>query len=123
MSQADRDLVGTLLLRTTLLELFQWRFMQTDPNWGNFMYDEPNQRLHLIDFGAATEFPKVFVDDYVQMVRGCALRDRAEVLHRSTRLGFLTGLINYRTDCLLRTCVHVAVNSMALTAESQGSKS
>ena len=91
MSQEDRDRVGTLLLRITLLELFQWRFMQTDPNWGNFMYDAPNKRLHLIDFGAATEFPKGFVDDYVQMVRGCALRDRAEVLHRSTKLGFLTG--------------------------------
>ncbi|KAK9807341.1 hypothetical protein WJX73_003254 [Symbiochloris irregularis] len=91
MSQADRDFVGTLLLRTTLLELFEWRFMQTDPNWGNFMYDAPNRHLHLIDFGAATEYPKTFVDDYVQMVRGCALRDRAEVIHRSTRLGFLTG--------------------------------
>lgn len=91
MSQADRDFVGTLLLRITLLELFEWRFMQTDPNWGNFMYDAPNRHLHLIDFGAATEYPKQFVDDYVQMVRGCALRDRAEVIHRSTRLGFLTG--------------------------------
>ena len=93
MAQEDRDLVGTLLLRTTLLELFQWRFMQTDPNWGNFMYDAPRRRLHLIDFGAATEFPKRFVDDYVQMVRACALRDRPEVLYRSTRLGFLTGAL------------------------------
>ena len=98
MSQADRDFVGTLLLRITLLELFRWRFMQTDPNWGNFMYEAPARKLHLIDFGAATEFPKTFVDDYVQMVRGCALKDRAEVIHRSTKLGFLTGKVSAELD-------------------------
>ena len=100
MPQADRDLVGSLLLQITLLELFQWRFMQTDPNWGNFMYDAPNRQLHLIDFGAAQEFPKKFVDDYVQMVRACALRDRGEVLHRSTRLGFLTGVSQICNDLI-----------------------
>lgn len=31
--------MGTLLLRLTLRELFDWHFMQTDPNWGNFLYD------------------------------------------------------------------------------------
>lgn len=52
-----RDRVGTLLLRLTLKELYEWRFMQTDPNWGNFLYDADSGRLHLIDFGAAKEYP------------------------------------------------------------------
>ncbi len=51
MSQDVRDAVGTLLLQLTLKELFEWRFMQTDPNWGNFLYDAPTGVLHLIDFG------------------------------------------------------------------------
>lgn len=34
-----RDRVATRLLALTLKELFEWRFMQTDPNWGNFLYD------------------------------------------------------------------------------------
>ena len=51
MSQDVRDAVGTLLLQLTLKELFEWRFMQTDPNWGNFLYDAPSGVLHLIDFG------------------------------------------------------------------------
>ena len=33
MGQEVRDAVGTTLLQLTLKELFQWRFMQTDPNW------------------------------------------------------------------------------------------
>ena len=51
MSQEVRDAVGTLLLQLTLKELFQWRFMQTDPNWGNFLFDGDTGILHLIDFG------------------------------------------------------------------------
>ena len=51
MGQEVRDAVGTLLLQLTLKELFQWRFMQTDPNWGNFLYDAHSGVLHLIDFG------------------------------------------------------------------------
>ena len=51
MSQEVRDAVGTLLLQLTLKELFQWRFMQTDPNWGNFLFDGNSGILHLIDFG------------------------------------------------------------------------
>lgn len=33
MSQDVRDAVGTKLLQLTLKELFNWRYMQTDPNW------------------------------------------------------------------------------------------
>lgn len=45
--------MGTRLLRLTLRELFGWRFMQTDPNWGNFLYDPATGVVNLIDFGAA----------------------------------------------------------------------
>lgn len=42
--------------------------MQTDPNWGNFLYDENTRTINLIDFGAARDYPKRFVDDYLRMV-------------------------------------------------------
>ncbi len=58
MGQDVRDAVGTTLLELTLRELFAWRFMQTDPNWGNFLFDAPSGRLHLIDFGAAPRRPQ-----------------------------------------------------------------
>ena len=41
--------------------------------------------------GAARDYPKAFVDDYLRMVRACAEHDRDEVVLRSTRMGFLTG--------------------------------
>lgn len=38
-TQEVRNHVARLMLRCTINELFDWRFMQTDPNWGNFLFD------------------------------------------------------------------------------------
>ncbi|KAM0847551.1 hypothetical protein ACQ4PT_054939 [Festuca glaucescens] len=91
LSQETRNYVGCKLLELTIKELFVFRFMQTDPNWSNFLYDDSRRQFNLIDFGAAREFPKKFVDDYLRMVVACANGDRDGVLEMSHRLGFLTG--------------------------------
>ncbi|XP_062084911.1 protein ABC transporter 1, mitochondrial [Humulus lupulus] len=92
LSQETRNYVGKKLLELTLIELFVYRFMQTDPNWSNFLYDEETKTINLIDFGAARDYPKRFVDDYLRMVFACANGDRNMVIEMSKRLGFLTGM-------------------------------
>ena len=91
LPQEERDYLGEQLLRLTLRELFEFRFMQTDPNFANFVYDSSTRKLTLIDFGAAKEYPGEFVDAYLRMVAACARKDREGVLSSSTALGFLTG--------------------------------
>ncbi|KAG7673327.1 hypothetical protein Ndes2526B_g03232 [Nannochloris sp. 'desiccata'] len=91
LSQKIRDSVGTRLLALTLKELYEWNYMQTDPNWGNFLYDPPTDLIHLIDFGAAKEYSPQFVAEYLEMVKGCAEKDSKAIVDRSTALGFLTG--------------------------------
>lgn len=89
--QEVRNALGATLLRLTLRELFAWRFMQTDPNWGNFLFDPTTGVLACVDFGACREFEPSFVDPYLSMVRACAARDEDTVLRMSRELGFLTG--------------------------------
>lgn len=91
LDQETRSYVGKKLLELTLMELFVFRFMQTDPNWGNFLYNESTRTINLIDFGAARSYPKRFVDNYLRMVVACANCDREGVIEMSQRLGFLTG--------------------------------
>ncbi|XP_072954942.1 protein ABC transporter 1, mitochondrial [Typha angustifolia] len=91
LSQETRNYVGRKLLELTLKELFIFRFMQTDPNWSNFLYDDTTRMINLIDFGAARDYPQSFVDDYLQMVIACANSDSNGVIEMSRRLGFLTG--------------------------------
>ncbi|KAL6779673.1 COQ8 [Auxenochlorella protothecoides x Auxenochlorella symbiontica] len=91
LGQEARDRVATSLLTLTLRELFDWRFMQTDPNWGNFLYDEATGRINLVDFGASRDFPITFVREYLHMVAACARRDREAIIRHSINMGFLTG--------------------------------
>jgi aarF domain-containing kinase len=89
--QEVRDMIARKLLKLTLKELFVWRYMQTDPNWGNFFYDPDRKVIGLLDFGAAREFSKPFVDDYLRLVWAAANKDRDTIAELSIKLGFLTG--------------------------------
>ena len=91
MDQITRDNVGRGLLRLTLTELFTWNYMQTDPNWSNFLYDEEENICYLIDFGAARSFPKRFVNEYLRMVWGAAIKDENMFIDASINAGFLSG--------------------------------
>ena len=75
----------------------------------------PADTLSLIDFGAAKEYPKRFVDDYLRMVRACAEHDRDEIILRSTRMGFLTGAAGPDQNpwaCSRRHCILLAGSSL-----------
>ena len=91
LDQEARNRIARKLLKLTLRELFEWRFMQTDPNWGNYFYDAATKKIGLLDFGATREFPKAFVDDYLRLVWAAAQKDRKTIEEVSIRLGFLTG--------------------------------
>eukprot|EP00754_Rhynchopus_humris_P010005 Rhum_TRINITY_DN14116_c0_g1::Rhum_TRINITY_DN14116_c0_g1_i1::g.70014::m.70014/K08869/ADCK, ABC1; aarF domain-containing kinase len=91
MSQAERNEVGEAFLRITLKELFEWRMMQTDPSFANFMYSPATHRFSLIDFGAARTFDASFVEKYLLVVYGATVQDKQMVLDNSRELGFLTG--------------------------------
>ncbi|KAK1760953.1 putative abc1 family protein [Echria macrotheca] len=90
-SQAQRDWIGTQILRLCLREIVEFRFMQTDPNWTNFLYNSARDRLELLDFGASREFPAEFIDKYVALLAAAARLDRGAVKVLSEELGYLTG--------------------------------
>ena len=91
LDQAERNRIGRAIMRLTMLELFVWRFMQTDPNWGNFLYDVRTRTTYLIDFGAAREYDEEFVQGYLNIVIANANRDEEALMKESIKMGFLTG--------------------------------
>ncbi|XP_005414084.2 PREDICTED: aarF domain-containing protein kinase 4 isoform X1 [Chinchilla lanigera] len=91
LSQDSRNQICFQLLRLCLRELFEFRFMQTDPNWANFLYDASSHQVTLLDFGASQEFGTEFTDHYIEVVKAAADGDRDCVLQKSRDLKFLTG--------------------------------
>jgi aarF domain-containing kinase len=91
LDQQERNRIARNILKLTMKELFTWRFMQTDPNWGNFLYDMGTGITYLIDFGSAREFDKSFVDGYLRIVWAAANRDSDTLMSQSHTMGFLTG--------------------------------
>jgi len=70
--QAQRDHVASALSRLAVHEFFRMRLVQTDPNFGNYLFDAASGRIALIDFGAT----EVVAADRVEQLRelGRALR-------------------------------------------------
>ena len=91
LNQSDRDWVGTQILRLCLRELMEWRFMQTDPNWTNFLYNRESKKLELLDFGASRDYPDKFVEPYVELLIAASKGDRESCKDLSIQLGYLTG--------------------------------
>ncbi|KAK2703730.1 atypical kinase COQ8B, mitochondrial-like [Artemia franciscana] len=98
LDQETRNYVGEKLLKLCLMELFDFQFMQTDPNWANFMYNPDEKIIYLLDFGASREYPRSFVDKYLKVIEGASRNDRDQVLKYSQELGFLTGYESKRME-------------------------
>ncbi|XP_034460095.1 atypical kinase COQ8B, mitochondrial isoform X1 [Hippoglossus hippoglossus] len=91
LDQETRNRISFNILQLCLRELFEFRFMQTDPNWSNFFYNSETDKVVLLDFGACRSYPASFTDDYVEVVHAASVGDRATVLSKSKDLKFLTG--------------------------------
>uniref|UniRef100_A0A4X1TBC7 Atypical kinase COQ8A, mitochondrial n=1 Tax=Sus scrofa TaxID=9823 RepID=A0A4X1TBC7_PIG len=91
LSQEIRNEICYNILVLCLRELFEFHFMQTDPNWSNFFYDPQQHRVALLDFGATREYDRSFTDLYIQVIRAAADQDREAVLKKSIEMKFLTG--------------------------------
>ncbi|XP_062252461.1 atypical kinase COQ8A, mitochondrial-like [Platichthys flesus] len=91
LSQELRNEICEQILSLCLRELFEFRYMQTDPNWSNFFFDPQTHKVALLDFGATRGFDKSFTDTYIEIIKAAAHQDREGVLQRSRDMKFLTG--------------------------------
>ncbi|MBL3569570.1 ubiquinol-cytochrome C reductase [Rhodovulum sulfidophilum] len=86
--QAERDRVMGLLVRLLFRELFDFRLMQTDPNFANYRYQPDTGRVVLLDFGASREFPAEMTEAFRSLMRAGLAGDREAVRQAILRIGF-----------------------------------
>ncbi|KAG5644287.1 hypothetical protein DXG03_008773 [Asterophora parasitica] len=109
LTQKDRDDVAAWILELCLKELFEFRAMQTDPNWSNFLWNAKTRQVELVDFGATREYSKDFMDSWLRLLQAAASEDREACVEWSLKLGYLTGAEE-------QVMLDAHVNSMILLA-------
>ena len=86
---AERDRAAGLLVRLMLRELFEFGLVQTDPNFGNYLYDADSGRIALLDFGAVQSVAPALAGHYRGMFRAAIAGDRERLLAGAAALGYL----------------------------------
>ncbi|MGR5094121.1 ABC1 kinase family protein [Vibrio maritimus] len=88
--QETRDLVVTLLLELLFKEIFDFKLVQTDPNFANFLFDEQQRKVVLLDFGATRNYDDRISDGY-RMAFTAMLEDDDQGLYKALQqIGFFT---------------------------------
>ncbi|KII90203.1 hypothetical protein PLICRDRAFT_107897 [Plicaturopsis crispa FD-325 SS-3] len=118
LSQRDRDDIAARIIELCLKELFQFRLMQTDPNWTNFLWNAQTRQIELVDFGATREYSKEFMDSWLRLLTAAAAEDRAACIECSLQLGYLTGAENeVMLDAHVRSMILLAAPFKASTPQ------
>lgn len=92
--QALRDRVASLLIGLLFRELFEFRLIQTDPNFANYRFDAASGRLVLLDFGATRPYAEPVVAAYRRLMTGAVHGDRAAMGEAAQAIGYFQGQIH-----------------------------
>jgi len=85
--QARRDAAAADLYRLLFRELFEFGFVQTDPNFANYLWLPAEERLGLVDLGAGREVPEALQLLYARLFRLGIDGDRAGVREAALGIG------------------------------------
>lgn len=107
--QAERDRVVGLLFGLFFREIFEFRLIQTDPNFANYRYDNASRQLILLDFGATRPYPAAIVDAYRRLMASAVVGDRQEMSLAASDIGYFRADIGERQrqlvlDLFLHAC-------------------
>ncbi|MWV29361.1 ABC1 kinase family protein [Aurantiacibacter rhizosphaerae] len=88
--QDVRDAMMERLIDLVLRELFEFRLMQTDPNFANYRVAEDGKRLVLLDFGAARPVSPAISDNYRRLFLAGLAEDQDAIAAAAIEAGFIS---------------------------------
>ena len=91
--QSTRDFVMHSLLELLFRELFEFKMVQTDPNFANYLYIESTRQIGLLDFGATREYSERFSAGYRQAFASVINNDEQGLNDALEQIGFFSQTI------------------------------
>lgn len=108
-SMQDREKVGDLILDLYCKEFFEWGFVQTDPNFANYLITPSPLRLVCLDFGASLRYSPEFKSAYIKLLRLIDMGPKKDLLEHAIQFGFVSGRENEKTLDLFVTMLEVSM--------------
>jgi predicted unusual protein kinase regulating ubiquinone biosynthesis (AarF/ABC1/UbiB family) len=89
LSDVARERFTGLVLTLLFKEFFEWGLVQTDPNYGNFLFRPDEFQLVLLDFGATNSYSKKSRKQIRDLQRATMSRDYNGLLEVAAEAGIL----------------------------------
>jgi predicted unusual protein kinase regulating ubiquinone biosynthesis (AarF/ABC1/UbiB family) len=89
VAQELKDSVGALLQHLMFRELLEFRTMQSDPNFANYLYQPETDRVVLLDFGSTVSFEEQFTRRYAQIARAMIDGNDTVLRQLAEKMGYI----------------------------------
>jgi hypothetical protein len=105
----EQSCVAQHLIDLFFKEMFEFKLIQTDPNFANFHYESETQKIVLFDFGATREISTDLSQAYLALFKAGSENSREGVLMAASKIGYFKDDIvdNYKNnviDLFLMAC-------------------
>ena len=105
--QITRDSAMAALLTLVLRELFEFGFMQTDPNFANYRWQADTGRIVVLDFGAARSVAGSTITAYRRLMLAGLAEDSAALKAALLEVGFVSPVTVERHGAALDAMIAV----------------
>ncbi|MFW1039293.1 ABC1 kinase family protein [Vibrio parahaemolyticus] len=112
--QETRDFVMHNLLELLFKELFEFKMVQTDPNFANYLYLEQSKQIGLLDFGATREYSERFSSGYRQAFSSVVNNDEQGLNDALEQIGFFAQSIKPEQRMAILDLVKMACEPMLI---------
>lgn len=107
-----RNRVLGAMMGLVLRELFEFGFMQTDPNFANFRWQPDSERVVLLDFGAARAIAPATTAAYRRMMLAGLAADRDALRDALVDIGFVAPAVLARHGTALNRMIDVLLEHL-----------
>ncbi|WP_379550083.1 ABC1 kinase family protein [Qipengyuania sp. DGS5-3] len=111
--QEARNQLFAKMMRLVARELFEFGFMQTDPNFANFRYNRETGRIILLDFGATRQIEPAVISAYRNLLEAGLARDPERVLQASFEADFVSPQTVEKHRASIDRMIDIIVDEMA----------
>lgn len=87
--ETDLQIFADRILSLLFIEFFKIGFVQTDPNYGNFLIQSEDHTLILLDFGAAKQYSAEFRKDFRLLLEAVYERSHDEIFRLAAKFSLI----------------------------------